>query len=62
MDGLKYFRFGVEKMPKWFTDKVGTKQVLLRRTEDGTLCCRFTDSHGNARQILYGEVITNDMF
>lgn len=61
MEGLQCFRFGVEKMPKWFTDKVGTKEVQLRRTDDGVLCCKFKDSHGNEKLMLYGEAITNDM-
>lgn len=60
--GLRYFKFGVDKMPQWFIHLVGEKRVQIRKTPENILCCRFKDKDGNDKEVLKGTVITNDMF
>ena len=64
MDGkcLRHFTFGVEVSPKWFLQKVQSKDVEYIKVNGRIVGCRFYNVYTREEQIMaIGDIITSDM-
>lgn len=61
MNEFKSFCFGKDISPKWFIDKVNSKDVEYVRIGGKIMGCRFYDINNRERIFTFGEIITSDM-
>ena len=58
MDGDKgHFTFGVDMSPKWFLDKVASKDVEYTERGRRVVGCRFYDVYGKEHDVAIGQEI-----
>lgn len=61
---LRYFRFGEDPMPWWFTQLVkdGTVEVIVDPEEAVTKSFIYTNVYGFETEVTRGELVTTNMF
>lgn len=52
-----HFTFGVDMSPKWFLDKVASKDVEYTERSRRVIGCRFYDVYGNEVNVAIGQEV-----
>lgn len=60
--GFRYFIFGIDKEPKWFMDKVRSKDVEYIKVGGKVVACRFYNVYTREERVIAnGDIIASDM-